>query len=507
MSFQLYNTLTNKKEQFEPVEAGKVGIYVCGPTVYKESHIGHAVGPVIFDALKKYLTHKEYQVTLVINITDVDDKILNEAKKLGVEPETLAKAVSESYFGAMKQFGVTSVDYYPRATEHIGEIIKLIQRLGENGAAYAVDGDVYFDITRSKDYGKLSNRTSEDQREGTRQLSGTGKRNSGDFALWKGVEAREMGWESPWGYGRPGWHIECSAMSMKYLGETFDIHGGGMDLIFPHHENEVAQSETATGKPFVKYWMHNGLTRVRTKASGDEWKTEKMSKSLGNIRTLSDLLSRYPGPILRLFLLSTHYRRPIDFSDEAIAAVQKGALSLYRTLERVGRLSGEDVYQTPCSISQMEESAQTEADKNFRDEIMQSQLRYLESLDDDFNTAGAIAVLHDLCGAINRYIDGQHLETQKNHPAGQMALARGGARMVTALGRMIGLLEGPLPEAGRGDDLSGKLMEILIEVRRQARQDKQFKLSDAIRDQLKQIDITLEDRPDGSTTWKREMKN
>jgi cysteinyl-tRNA synthetase len=504
MSFQLYSTLTNRKELFEPVAAGKVGIYVCGPTVYKESHIGHAVGPVIFDALKKYLTHKDYQVTLAINITDVDDKILNEAKERGIDPNELAKEVSESYFAAMAQLGVNSVDYYPRATDHIAEIIRIIQRLGENGAAYAVDGDVYFDITQSKDYGKLSNRPVEDQREGTRQLSGTGKRHGGDFALWKGVGAEEMGWESPWGRGRPGWHIECSAMSMKFLGETFDIHGGGMDLIFPHHENEIAQSETATGKPFAKYWMHNGLTRVRTKAAGSEWKAEKMSKSLGNIRTLRELLSRYPGPILRLFLLSTHYRRPIDFSDEAIAAVQKGAMSLYRTLERAGRICGEDVYRAACNIGAMEGAAKTEADKALKEEVIQSQLRYLESLDDDFNTAGAIAVLHDLCGAINRYIDSEHLETQKNQPAERMALVRESARMVTTLGRILGLLEGPLPE-GKGDDLSGKLMEILIEVRRLARKEKQFALSDAIRDQLKQIHIVLEDRPDGSTTWQRRV--
>ena len=503
MALHLYNTLTHKKELFESVEPGKASIYLCGPTVYKESHIGHAVGPVIFDALKKYLTYKGFKVKLVINITDVDDKIINESNQLGISMDDLARQVSAAYFEALEQLGVNSVDNFPRATEHIDDIINLIQQLGERDAAYVVESDVYFDISKCLDYGKLSNRRSEEQLEQSRELSGSGKRHSGDFALWKAAREDEIGWDSPWGRGRPGWHIECSVMSMKYLGKTFDIHGGGIDLMFPHHENEIAQSETATGKPFARFWMHNGLTRIRTKLSGGELKNEKMSKSLGNIKPIKELITKYSGPCLRFFLLSTHYRRPIDFSDDAIRAVCKGMLNIYRLLERVIRLTGQqDVYGPDCSSDQMNKFAQSDTDRELIDNVNQSQLRYLEALDDDFNTAGAIAVLFDLCGAINRYIDSQHLETQPQPQHRALILEAG--RMVTSLGRVLGLLEAPLESAPDSDELTGKLMELLIELRKQARQEKNFSLADSIRDQLSKINITLEDRPDGSTTWNRD---
>ena len=500
---RIYNTLTNEKELFEPVEPGKVGIYVCGPTVYKESHIGHAVGPVIFDAFKKYLTYKGYDVKLVINITDVDDKIINEADELGISTEELAEKVGAAYFEAMEKLGVNSIDFYPRATEHIGDIIHLIQQLGERDAAYAVGGDVYFDITKCREYGKLSNRRSDDQREATRELSGAGKRNPGDFALWKGAKnAEEIGWDSPWGRGRPGWHIECSAMSMKYLGEYFDIHGGGIDLVFPHHENEIAQSETATNQRFAKYWMHNGLTRVKTKATGGEWKAEKMSKSLGNIKPLTELLAEYPPEVIRFFLLSTHYRRPIDFSDEAIEAVRKGMMNLYRLLERVERLTGEEVYNTTCTIEKLKEQSNTPADQEFIEMVTQAKLRYLEELDDDFNTAAGIAVLFDLCTGINRYIDRQRQEIQARSEAKDLVLE--GARMLASLGQALGLLTGPLERQETGDGMTDALMELLIELRAEARQQNNFTLSDAIRDKLKGIGITLEDLPDKTTTWRKE---
>ncbi|MBN1764931.1 MAG: cysteine--tRNA ligase [Sedimentisphaerales bacterium] len=503
MSFRLYNTLSKEKEIFEPVVPGKVGIYVCGPTVYKDSHIGHAVGPVIFDALKKYLSYKGYQVKLVINITDVDDKLIIEAQRLGISIEDLARQVSANYFEAMEKLGVNSIDVYPRATDHIGHIIKLIQRLGENEAAYEVDGDVYFDITKCRDYGKLSHRRSEDQMEGTRDLAGAGKRNTSDFALWKKSADDEIGWDSPWGRGRPGWHIECSAMSMEYLGETFDIHGGGMDLIFPHHENEIAQTETATSKPFVKYWMHNGLTRIKTKQTSGDWSEEKMSKSLGNVRTLKELLAEYPPETIRFFLLSTHYRRPIDFSDEAIVATQKGMMTIYRLLERVARITDEDVYAHACDVAKMEQVAQSDDDKQLRDAVTGGQLRYLEALDDDFNTAGGIAVIFELCTRLNRYIDQQRLELQENPSA--KALALEAARMISTLGKIIGLLEKPLEKAdsGAGDELAGELMELLIELRRDAKTNKNYQLADTIRDRLKQLNIALEDRPDG-TGWRKE---
>jgi len=516
MALRIYNTLTRQKETFESVEPGKVGIYLCGPTVYKDSHIGHAVGPVIFDAFKKYLTYKGYQVRLIVNVTDVDDKIIIESQRLGIPMEELARQVSAGYFAAMEKLGVDSIDEYPRATEYIEQIINLVQRLGENDAAYEVDGDVYFDISRCKDYGKLSHRKPEDQIEGSRELAGDGKRNPGDFALWKKSAEGEIGWDCPWGgeqddeqgqkggRGRPGWHIECSAMSMELLGETFDIHGGGLDLIFPHHENEIAQSETATGKTFAKYWMHNGLTRIKTKQSSGEWSAEKMSKSLGNIRSLKELLSQYPPAVIRFFLLSTHYRRPIDFSDEAIEAVRKGMMNIYRLLDRVLRITGDEVYSVDFDPTRAQQLAQSDPDRQLHEIITQSQVRFLESLDDDFNTAGASAVLFELCGAINRYIDEQKLERPGSPEAKQLALE--GARMVTTLSRTIGLFEGPLKtgDTGPGDEtLTGKLMELLIELRAQARRDKNFALADTIRDKLRDIDITLEDRPDG-TAWQKD---
>ena len=504
MALRIYNTLTRQKETFESVVPGKVGIYLCGPTVYKDSHIGHAVGPVIFDAFKKYLTYKGYNVRLIINVTDVDDKIIIESQRLGIPMEELAHRVSAGYFEAMKKLSVDSIDEYPRATEYIERIINLVQRLGENGAAYEVDGDVYFDISRCKDYGKLSHRKPEDQIKCSRELAGNGKRNPGDFALWKKSAEGEVGWDCPWGggRGRPGWHIECSAMSMELLGETFDIHGGGLDLIFPHHENEIAQSETATGKTFAKYWMHNGLTRIKTKQSSGEWSAEKMSKSLGNIRLLKELLAEYPPAVIRFFLLSTHYRRPIDFSDDAIEATQKGMMNIYRLLDRVSRITGESVYGVDFGPTKAQQLAQSDPDKQICEIITQSQTRFLEVLDDDFNTAGAIAVLFELCGAINRYIDERKLERPGSPEAKQLALE--GARMVTTLSRTIGLFEGPLKTDDVGDDiLTGKLMELLIELRAQARRDKNFALADAIRDKLKDLNITLEDRPDG-TAWQKD---
>ena len=501
MTLHLYNTLSKKKELFEPVEPGKVGIYLCGPTVYKESHIGHAVGPVIFDAFKKYLTYKGYDVKLVVNITDVDDKLINEADRQGVSVDILAEKVSTSYFEAMEKLGVNTVDAYPRATGHISQIIELIQRLGQRDAAYTVDGDVYFDISKCKNYGKLSNRRSEDQLEGSRQLAGSGKRNGADFALWKKAGDEELGWDSPWGRGRPGWHIECSVMSMDILGESYDIHGGGADLIFPHHENEIAQSETATGKPFVKYWMHNGLTRIKTKAAAGQWQNEKMSKSLGNIKPLGELLEQYPAQLIRFFLLSTHYRRPIDFSDEAIEAVQKGMMGIYRTLDRIGKLSGQDVYRPNCDLKKLADPPGGEQNTQFAEQITKSQLRYLEAMDDDFNTAAAIAVLFDLSGELNRYVDRARLPSQTNETATDLAVEA--ARMISSLGQVLGLIEGPIETAGIDDKMVGGLLEILIELRNQARKDKNFAMADDIRDRLIQINIQLEDSPDGRTQWRK----
>ncbi len=498
MALRLYNTLTNQKEDFKPVEPGKIGIYVCGPTVYKDSHIGHAVGPVIFDAFKKFLVHQGYEVKLIINITDVDDKIIIESQKQGVSMEELAKKVTASYFECLKQLGVNSVDEFPRATDHIQQILDIIQKLMKKDAAYPVDGDVYFDVTKDDDYGKLSNRRLDEQTEGSRDLASKEKRNAADFALWKAAGDDEIGWDSPWGRGRPGWHIECSAMSMEYLGETFDIHGGGIDLVFPHHENEIAQSETATGKPFANYWLHNGLTRMRTKAASGEWKNEKMSKSLGNIKPIKDLLEQHSPQLLRYFLLSTQYRSPIDFSDEAIEASEKGMMNIYRLLDRVNRITTEDVFGVCSGLENL--SASDETDQSLVDSAKQAKDKFIEALEDDFNTAGALAEIFDLCNAINRYVETKKLETV-NDTAGKI-LALETARQVTDLGQILGLFQGPIEDSS-SDGLADDLMQLIIELRAQARQDKNYALSDAIRDGLGKLQITLEDRPDGTTGWSR----
>ncbi len=324
MSMRVYNTLTKEKEVFRPVTPGQVGIYLCGPTVYKPPHIGHMVGPIIFDAIKRYLTYKGFKVTWVVNITDVDDKLIEAAHKYNTTVEALATRYTAEYMQCLAMLGIDGIDRFPKASEHMQEIIDLCSNLIAKGYAYAAAGNVWFDVTRDADYGKLSHRKVEEQESGLRALEGSGKRNPADFALWKAAKPGEPAWDSLWGQGRPGWHIECSAMSMKYLGQTFDMHGGGMDLLFPHHENELAQSESATGKPFVHYWMHNGLTRIKTKLSGaDREKMEKMSGSLGNVVSAQQLIEQYGPDMLRYFLLSTHYRSPIEFTDDALAGARR----------------------------------------------------------------------------------------------------------------------------------------------------------------------------------------
>src|SRR5688572_14373728 len=340
MSLRVYNSLTKQKELFEPVHPGKVGMYLCGPTVYKSPHIGHMVGPVIFDAIKRYLQHKGFDVTWVVNITDVDDKLIDAAAKVGSSVPSLAEHYTAEYMDCLKLLGIDTINHFPKASEHIQEIIEMTQTLIDRENAYPADGNVWFDVATDTEYGKLSNRTVAEQEGGLRATEGAGKRNPADFALWKAAKPGEPTWDSPWGPGRPGWHIECSAMSIKYLGPTFDFHGGGLDLMFPHHENELAQSECATGKPFARYWLHNGLTRIKTKAASGEWKMEKQSKSLGNVVDARTFITEEGPDLLRYLLLSTHYRRPIDFSDDVIAATRKGLSTFERLFERVDRILG-----------------------------------------------------------------------------------------------------------------------------------------------------------------------
>src|SRR5437588_6295150 len=334
MALRVYNTLTREKEEFRTARPGKVTMYVCGPTVYKPSHIGHMVGPVIFDAVKRYLTYLGYQVTWVVNITDVDDKLIVRARELGTTVKDLAERMTADYLDCLQKLNVTGIDRMPKATEHIGEMIEMIGRLIEKGYAYAAGGDVYFDISKDEDYGKLCNRDPEQLEAGSRIEVSEKKRNPGDFALWKGAKPGEPQWDSPWGPGRPGWHIECSAMSMKYLGRTFDIHGGGLDLQFPHHENELAQSESYTGETFARYWLHNGLMKMGH---------SKMAGSVGNVINVVDLLRQHNPETVRFLLLSTHYRSPIEYSPERLQEVQRSLESFWRFFERYRRVTGKEL--------------------------------------------------------------------------------------------------------------------------------------------------------------------
>src|ERR1051325_5408352 len=329
-NLRVYNTLTRQKEPFKTVVPGKVGMYVCGPTVYKPSHLGHMVGPVIFDTVKRYLTYLGFEVNFVVNITDVDDKLIIEAPKQGVSVTELAERVTRDYVENLKKLNVTSIDAMPRATHHIQDIIDIISGLITKGYAYPAQGDVYFDVTKDGDYGKLCHRDPEQLEAGARIEVSDKKRSPGDFALWKGAKPGEPAWESPWGPGRPGWHIECSAMSMKLLGETIDIHGGGLDLQFPHHENELAQSESFTDKTFARYWMHNGLLKMGT---------AKMAGSVGNVVNVVDLLQRHQPETVRFLLLSTHYRSPIEYSAERLVEVGRSLEGFYRFFERFERIT------------------------------------------------------------------------------------------------------------------------------------------------------------------------
>ncbi|HSW44424.1 MAG TPA: cysteine--tRNA ligase, partial [Phycisphaerae bacterium] len=501
MSLKIHNTLSQTKETFNPVRPGKVGIYLCGPTVYKPSHIGHAVGPIIFDTIKRYLRFKGFEVTWIVNITDVDDKLIAEAKEQGCGVLELAERITGSYLEAMCQLGVTGIDHMPKASEHMGEIIAICRRLIDKNAAYVSNGDVYFDVTACPDYGKLSHRRPEDQQAGTRELAGGEKRHPGDFALWKAAkpdEPAEVQFDSPWGKGRPGWHIECSAMSMKYLGESFDIHGGGMDLIFPHHENEIAQSETCFEVPFARYWMHNGLTRFNTK---------KISKSDAEMRqvmrelTLTNLLSKYSPELLRFFVLSTHYRRPIEFSPEEMAAKKKGLETFYRLFDRTTRITGKSPYEGGPDLDQIHDSAETDAEKQFAAACLDDRARFLEAMDDDFNTGGAVGILFELATATNRFMDEQQVDGKGNSRAA--ALAAGAVQTLRGLAKILGVFERPPAAPRAGGQMVDDLMKVLIAVRAKARTNKQFELGDMIRDQLAALNIRLEDRPDG-TIWRKE---
>jgi cysteinyl-tRNA synthetase len=512
MSLRVYNTLSKTKEPFEPVTPGKVGIYLCGPTVYKPSHIGHMVGPVIFDAVKRYLTYNGFQVTFVVNVTDVDDKLIAESRNRNIGMPQLAEQMTADYMHNLEAMGIDTIDHFPRATENMDEIIQLTKTLVDKGFAYQSDGDVYFDVARDPQYGKLSNRAVADmQGEGGEMAER--KRSSIDFALWKSAKPGEPSWDSPWGKGRPGWHIECSAMSRRILGETFDIHGGGLDLVFPHHENEIAQSECCHGKPQAKYWMHNGLMQsshetgkiggraTREAAPSDQRAQEagKLGKSKG-ASAFSELLDRHAPETIRFFLLSTHYRRPIDFSEARIEEVNTGLEQFYRFFKRYERIAGQSFYQ--LDYARTRPAGEFDAGGNATlGQIADARARFLEAMDDDFNTGGAVGDLFELVRSLNKFVDDDKLESNKPTPD-QVATLQQGAATLRELGATLGLFRAP-PEksAGGGDDeLVGNLMSLLIELRASARGKKDFATADRIRQVLGELGVTLEDRP-GGTDW------
>src|SRR5262245_36761618 len=519
MPLRVYNTLTRTKEDFQTVVSGKVGMYLCGPTVYKPAHIGHMVGPVIFDTIKRYLTYNGYDVKFVINITDVDDKLIVRAAEKKTTVEALAREMTQDYFGNLATMGVDSVDLFPYATEHIREMQEIIRRLIEKGFAYPLDGDVYFDVTKDNDYGALSHRSISEVIAGTRVEANDRKRHPADFALWKASKPGEPVWDSPWGKGRPGWHIECSAMSMKYLGETLDIHGGGLDLMFPHHENELAQSESCTGKTFSRYWLHNGLMQAG-KASGKvggahdrrgDTDLDKAAQEAGKLAgskgaaSVKELFARHQPETVRFFILATHYRSPIDFNDDNIVEKGKSLEGFYRRFETFQRITGKDFHDLPVPKLRTATMPLPSEPQAFAAELARLRDRFFDSMDDDFNTGGATSVLFDLRTAINGFIQEQKLETTGKGNAALVGALTGAVTLLRELSGLLGVFVRPLPKktAGGDDQFTAELMNLVLELRAEARATKNWPMSDKIRDKLKALKVVVEDRPDG-VAWRRE---
>jgi cysteinyl-tRNA synthetase len=459
---RIYNTLSQQKEEFQPIEPGKVRMYVCGMTVYDYCHLGHARVLVSFDVVTRYLRHRGYEVHYVRNITDIDDKILRRADENGEDYRELTERMIRAMHEDEAKLGVLSPSDEPRATGYIDEIVAMIHKLISSGHAYAADnGDVYFAVESFNDYGKLSKKKLEDLLAGARVDVQEAKRSPADFALWKAAKEGEVSWPSPWGDGRPGWHIECSAMSTECLGDTFDIHGGGPDLLFPHHENEIAQSECATGHRFVNTWMHAGAIRVNK---------EKMSKSLGNFFTIREILEKYPAEVVRYFLVSSHYRSQVDYSEDNLEEAGRSLTRLYHALRGI----------VPAKESDVPE---TDHDREFT-----------AAMDDDFNTAGAIAVLHAVANEINQF-----------RRLGEEMPAKQAAAVLVRLGSVLGILQQD-PEmffqSDTGSELTAEDIEAMIQARADARKAKNFAEADRIRDELAEKGIILDDSREG-TTWRR----
>ncbi len=466
--------MAGRKEELVPAHPGSVSMYVCGVTPYDYSHLGHARAYVTFDVVKRYLQHSGYEVYHVQNFTDIDDKIIKRAAQEGTDAGTLAQRYIDAYFEDMDALGIIRASVYPRVTEHIDAVVEMVAVLQQKGYAYEVDGDVYFDVARFKGYGALSGRDLEEMRAGARIEINELKRSPLDFVLWKRSKDGEPAWQSPWGPGRPGWHIECSAMSLKYLGCGFDIHGGGQDLIFPHHENEIAQSEAYAGcSPFARYWMHNGFVTIDR---------EKMSKSLGNFFTVRQILEQYEAEVVRYYLVSVHYRSPIDFSDERLEEAKRALERLRQTRDSLTRtLRQGGLQEGSPEDARLERLTALQAD-------------FAIAMDDDFNTAGALAALHSLAGEANRLMADPGLAGMTGAGTLLQSLLDG----LHHMGDLLGILREETGLTG----MTEELMDLLIEVRKELRSRKLWDLSDLLRDRLQGIGITLEDRPEG-TTWRK----
>jgi len=484
MPLVVHNTLSRRKEEFKPIHEGLVGIYVCGPTVYSHAHVGHAKSYVSFDVIVRYLRFLGYKVLYIQNITDVghllddgEDRMLKQSRIEKIHPMQIAESITRSYFEDMDALGVTRPDISPRASGHITEQIEIVKELLNKGYAYEVNGSVYFDVRTFKGYGKLSGRTLEELVEGTRVEVRSEKKNPEDFALWKKAEPEHiMRWPSPWGQGFPGWHVECSAMSMKYLGEHFDIHGGGLDNQFPHHECEIAQSEAATGKPFAKYWIHNNLVTVNG---------QKMSKSLGNFITLKDLFKKFDPLIVRLFVLQSHYRSTLDFSEQALESSKSGFAKLQNTMQRLRQEI--EFRQRASSFGTIDK---TQAIVKFREE-------FSEAMNDDFNAPKAIAVLFDLVTSINSWLDDPVARpTKESLDGAEKFLKESGSDVLGILGNTN------VASTTANASMVSNVMELVIKIRNEARKQKLWSMSDTIRDGLKAIGVGLEDKKE-ETVWKK----
>lgn len=477
MTLKVYNSLTKQKEEFVPVTPGKVSMYVCGVTPYNHPHIGNARPFITWDVIKRYFSHQGYEVLHVQNFTDVDDKIINAANAEGVTWDVIANRYIASYFEVMDRLNIRRADIYPLVSGHIPEIIGIIQGLLDKGYAYVVDGDVYYKVGQFAEYGKLSGRSLDDMKAGARVEIDERKDHPMDFALWKGAKPGEPAWESPWGPGRPGWHIECTAMSLKYLGNGFDFHGGGSDLVFPHHENEIAQSEAYTGETFVHYWLHNGFITVNQ---------EKMSKSLGNFFLVKDILAHFPPEVLRFFILSTHYRSPLDFSDERLTEASRGLDRLKTAQENIRHLEG------------MKSGSETAAATSLRAAAGKAKEEFYEAMNDDFNTALAISVMFGLAKEINIYHSTVVAGNGEKHNE-TFEMAKGLYRDMAGI---IGILEEETAtKTDANAQLVEQLMNLIIDIRQDARKKKDWATADQIRDHLQGIGIVLEDSPQG-VRWK-----